>query len=161
MKFSVISDREKDALERMNQDYYCLPMVEHSTMVPLYTTLSGTSKLRYYRNGNRNGAGVNAFNYNYLGSGIYVATSITYKMIYIDVVEHYKELHEQAASEYNSFIDIKAKDSKNITYTIKSVSLGFPEQKYIQDTLPTMLGDMIDYQLKVDKELEKNNLILL
>jgi len=159
MRFKVVSNSEKEYLKE-HDCFIKLPIIEHQTMVPLYMALSGTNIMKNYRNGVRAQSGVICKKIRYL-KGTYISPLVTYTMIYIDVVEHYKKLHDEAVINGDYTIDIKTKDTKKITYQLKNVSLGFQEQNYLQNIMPTVIGDMIEEQLYVKKQLEINNLKLV
>lgn len=160
MKFRVLSIYDK-AYITTNRNMYKLPIVKFDSMVPLYITLAGSNKMQYFRSGSYNQSGVVCKHTIHQGNYT-VPRIVTYHMIYIDVVEHYKKLHDEASARGYYYIDVKAKDFQKISFQMKpSVAMNFPEQKYLQDTLPLMISDMIEEQMFVEKELANNNLELV
>jgi len=157
MKFKVFYPDELSKVTKYTYGYYNLPLIEHPTMVPLYIALSGTNILGTSRNGRYAKSGIDIYKYIYVNNE-YEVTDIMFTMLYIDKIDHYRQLHKEAIERGDKTIDIYFKDTEKIRYRLKKVSLGFEEQKYLQNVLPSMVGDMISNQMEINKQLNLMNI---
>ena len=155
MKFKVVENWEKTSLKG-NNFKYTLPLIEHSTMIPLYIGLAGTNKIFSNRDGRYAKSGVVIYDsYNY------IIKDIMFTMLYIDKLDYYKEMQKEAIQNGYQTIDIKHTDTEKIRYKLKDISMNYPEQVYLKNVLPVMIGDMLEEQLEVEELLKINNLILV
>lgn len=162
MKFKVVDRGEKRNLKHTGWwNVYELPLIDNSAMIPLYTALAGTNIMRFGRNGVYRRSGIIVHSKSQIKPYTYICTDVTITMLYIDKVEYYKQIHDEAVSNWQKEIYINAKDTEKIRYRLKLPKLGFQEQVYLQKTMPTFLPDMIESQLEYQKQLKMLNLELV
>ena len=162
MKFKVVDGHEKRRLKNTGWwNVYELPLIDNSAMIPLYTALAGTNIMRYGRSGVYRRSGIVVHDKSIIKPYTYMCTDVTITMLYIDKVEYYKQIHNEAASHWQNEIYINTKDTEKIRYKLKLPTLGFQEQVYLQKTMPTFLPDMIESQLEYQKQLKMLNLKLV
>ena len=163
MKFKLIGEGEISRIHDRQSYYYRLPNIDSSSMVPLYTAITGSNKLECSRSSSRGGYGVQVHSHddaNY--SSIYEVTEVTFVMVFIDKLDYYKELHAELVETRRDYqMEVDRKDIRRIRYKLKQPKLGFPEQKYLQSVMPTIAGDLITLQLESETQLKMANLILV
>lgn len=143
-----------------NYDHTYMMNIEHEIAVPLYTALTGFNKVPHNRMYTRNWNGFNIRN-NYYNDYRYTMTDAVVMLLYCDRVDHYKAMYDEAVAAGLPSIIVANKDVIRLRYKKKVKSFNFTEQKYIIETVPDMISDILSCQNEFDAALKESQIKLI